>query len=169
MSRAVTFCAIALGIPAVTCAAVSNYMRTHSVLPGIHADNGLECTLDKHKDFEKTPLKGYKPVNDYGVWRIEFLPDNKFRVVDRKAVNDILANDYIGTMTTTDTAYTLGDPQKRINAQNPDDVIRNDFSGLAVDRLTAKIYEHYTDLSEITITGWCTSAYVPARPVPKKL
>jgi hypothetical protein len=108
MSRAVTFCAIALGIPAVTCAAVSNYMRTHSVLPGVHADNGLECNMDE----EEKIMPGLKD-SVVRVWHIEFLVNSKFRVVDQNAVNDILANDYTGTMTTTDQTYTFGDPQIR--------------------------------------------------------
>ena len=111
MNRAITFCAIALGIPAVTCAAVSNYMSAHSVLSGVHANNGLECTMDTKYTGDPVPgLPGLKLYYGIVVWHIEFLPNNKFRVVDDKAENDISANDYIGTMTTTDTTYTFVDP-----------------------------------------------------------
>jgi hypothetical protein len=175
MNRAITFCAIVVGIPAVTCAAVSNYMRTHSVLPGIHADNGLECTMDtKYKGDAIPGLPGLKLYYNIVVWHIEFLLNNKFRVVDEKAANDILANDYIGTMTTTDTTYTFVDPivwteDGTLIRKNISDL--KDFSGLVVNRLTTKVYEHYTEDkgAEFTITGWCTPAYVPPRPIPKKL
>lgn len=116
MNRAITFCAIALGIPAVTCEAVSNYLSMHSVLIGIHADNGLVCTLERmeHTSRDALPYNYRNGIADedvwHNVWHIEFLPNNKFRVVDEKAVNDILADDYIGTMTTTDKAYTLEIP-----------------------------------------------------------
>src|SRR5580704_16387162 len=105
MNRAITFCAIALGMPVATYLIATGYTPTLSVLPGIHADNGLECTVDEDEKI----LPGLKD-SVRRVWHIEFLHNSKFRVVDENAVNDILANDYTGTMTTADTTYTFGDP-----------------------------------------------------------
>ena len=167
MNRAVTFCAIALSLPVATYLVANGYTPTLSVLSGIHANNGLECTMDpNYKDISGLLPKGYKRYYDIVVWHIEFLPNNRFRIVDEKAANDI------GTMTTTDTTYTFLDPIDWTNHSSIGKVLSGlrESSGLAVNRLTIKLYERYTDeYSEITITGWCTPAYVPPRPVPKKL
>jgi hypothetical protein len=176
MNRAITFCAIALGIPAVTYAAVESYMSGRAML-GVHAVNGLECTIEKDELLTEPSLDGsHTSTGSSNIRHIEFLHNSKFRVVDESATNDVLANDYIGAMTTTDTTYTFGEQQNRISAKNPNDVIRNDFSGLAVDRLATKLYGHYMDgtpgsvlYMAVTITGWCTPAYIPPRPIPKKL
>jgi hypothetical protein len=174
--KAVKFCAIALAAAAVTYVAISRYSPALSV----QAANGLECTLEGENKTTNHPSKSlgltlpYDSSNPHDrpgaaptesrLRHIEFLPDNRFRVVDEEARNDVLANDYFGTMTTTDTAYTFGVPGDREKGE-----IGREFSGLVVDRQTTKLYEHYVEVfaasdTETTITGWCTSTYVAPGP-----
>ena len=162
MNRAITFCAIALGIPVVTCAAVSNYISKHSVLPGVHADNGLECEVTRRayigKDDTNPLTQFYSPL-------IELLPDSKFRVVDTYAYPQALAKDGIGTMTITDTTYTLGDLKN-----SPSDPAMSTLASLVINRITGEVHkEDYTGYGRDTVTGYCTATYVAPRIMPKKL
>ena len=189
MKRAITFCALVLGVPTVTYTAIESFMLGRF---SVHAANGLECTMER-EDVPAPPQPGQshhrtEPIRTSDIRHIEFLPENKFRLVDERARNDVLANDYIGMMTTTDTTYTFGVPRDRekfeeqipgsssalvIELERLGSQMARDFSGLVVDRVTTKLFEHYIEgpalPNEITITGWCTPSYVTPRPVPKKL
>jgi hypothetical protein len=71
MNRAITFCAIALGIPVATYLIANGYTPTFSVLSGIHANNGLECTMDtKYKGDPVPGIPGLKLYYGAVVWRI---------------------------------------------------------------------------------------------------
>jgi hypothetical protein len=62
MNRAVTFCAIALGIPVVTCAVVGNYISAHSVFPIALASTAAhaEMPIDLENNDLITVYRGFE-------------------------------------------------------------------------------------------------------------
>jgi hypothetical protein len=190
MNRAITFCAIALGIPAMTCAAVESYMSTRSVVPGIHADNGLECHVTEqtypyitHPDKFKNPNNN-TPFVAGDTWQIELISGNRFRVVDNLTQPQALAKDIFGAVTVTDATYTLGDPSDPPNVNESrgiDDITYNIFSGIVIDRLNGAMIGKFTlhygknllgdklPDDDVEIRGYCTATYVAPRVMPKKL
>ena len=83
-------------------------MSTHSVFPGLDADNGLECHVTKqtypyvlHDDMFDNPHNN-TPFVAGDTWQIELMPGNKFRVVDNHTQPQAFAKDIFGAVTVTD-------------------------------------------------------------------
>jgi hypothetical protein len=161
MKRAIRFFTIALGTAAVAFPLVSKCISA-SPTPSPPAANGLECHVEEYMS-EFNSLNGKTTSSTTSsVDRIEFLPDNRFRGVDDYAKNDVMANDYIGTMTTTDTTYSFCGLKDC--GQVPS------FVAFTVDRLTTRLEGRFHG-SSLTIlkSGWCAPGYIPPRSTPKKL
>jgi hypothetical protein len=183
MNRAITFCAIALGIPAVTCAVITMLPILTSApvsapaaaesspapTPESESINGLECwTRDEGNPHSARSTKT-------ATYMVEWLSDNKFRVPDLNNSYPYIGKDYIGTVTVTDTAYTFG-AKKPTSGGSLDmwfDNREGVFSGLVVNRLNGIFeppLEYVTKYNEKhTVTGYCKSAHVPGPPVYKKI
>ena len=167
MKGAIGLFAIALGTAAIAFPMTCKYISASaSPVPGHQAANGLECHVELYvNEFASYDGKSTASTTNYVV-QIEFLPDNKFRAVDptHSAINDVMANDYIGKLVTTDTTYSFQD----LKNSSPSDVPSS--ISFTINRATARLEGEYVgNPLYIYHSGWCTSAYVPPRPVPNKL
>jgi hypothetical protein len=167
MKGAIGFFAIALGTAAIGLPMAYKYISASASpahTPGPQAANGLECRVEEYmNEFNSLNSKNTASTTNYVV-QIEFLPDNEFRAVDYTAINDVMANDYIGKLVTTDTTYSFQDLKNSSSSNVPS------FISFTVNRLTTKLDGYFHgDTLTIIHSGWCTPAYVPPRSIPNKL